>query len=242
MCNYDIMNVTEPIKITSESDMRFDDKILKAYLKNAYFINGTAYAGKSTACRILSKRYDLVLVGENHRFDDDLELTTRQDHPHMNDFKTMNGFEEFVTRTKEDYDAWIHGVSKETTPFEILELISLSRDRKVIVDTNIPHEILVRIAEPDHIAYMVATPKIAMEHFFDRHDSEKRFLLDVIEQSEDPSGNLERYKETIAYINRQEIIDHFKNSGIFTIERTSVDEDIEPKIRKLVEHFKLKRP
>ncbi len=30
--------------------MYIDDKLIKHYLKNIYFINGTAYAGKSTIC------------------------------------------------------------------------------------------------------------------------------------------------------------------------------------------------
>ena len=34
--------------------MNIDNKILKHYLRNCYFINGTAYAGKSTMCAMLS--------------------------------------------------------------------------------------------------------------------------------------------------------------------------------------------
>ncbi len=219
--------------------MDFDYNILKHYLKNVYFINGTAYAGKSTACKLLAERYNMILVGENHNFNKYLALTTPETHPHMNYFKTMSGFEEFVTRSKVDYEAWMDGISLETTPFEILELISLSKDQKVIAETNISHDILTQLADEDHIAYMVATPEIAMECFFERQDPEKQFLLKVIQQSNDPIGNLKRYKETIAYINRQEVIDTYKNSGLFVIERKQIDEDIETKIEMLANHFKL---
>ena len=48
--------------------MKIENNILKHYLKNVYFITGTAYAGKSTAVKMLSERYGLVCCGENYRF------------------------------------------------------------------------------------------------------------------------------------------------------------------------------
>jgi cytidylate kinase len=36
--------------------MNIDNTIIKEYLKNVYFINGTAYAGKSTICKMISER------------------------------------------------------------------------------------------------------------------------------------------------------------------------------------------
>jgi hypothetical protein len=220
--------------------MEFSYRQIKEYLKNVYFINGTAYAGKSTACKILSEQYNLVLVGENHKYNDYLAMTNPTSHPHMNYFKTMSGWEEFVTRDKEDYEAWMKGVSNELVPFEIMELISISKDKKVIAETNIPHHILVEIADPDHIAYMVSTTEIAMDYFFEREDKEKNFLLDVIHKTQDSEGNLERYKETIAYLNRQEVIDGYLQSGIFCIQRLNVREDIQEKVDLLAIHFGLK--
>lgn len=35
--------------------MEIADNILKHYLRNCYFINGTAYAGKSTMCALLAE-------------------------------------------------------------------------------------------------------------------------------------------------------------------------------------------
>ncbi|MBR6045920.1 MAG: hypothetical protein IKP47_09835 [Ruminococcus sp.] len=36
--------------------MEIADNILRYYLRNVYFITGTAYAGKSTAAKLLSER------------------------------------------------------------------------------------------------------------------------------------------------------------------------------------------
>ena len=46
--------------------MNIENNILRHYLKNVYFITGTAYAGKSTMVKMLSERYGLVCCGENY--------------------------------------------------------------------------------------------------------------------------------------------------------------------------------
>ena len=44
--------------------MKIENNILKHYLKNVYFITGTAYAGKSTTVKMLADRYDMIFCGE----------------------------------------------------------------------------------------------------------------------------------------------------------------------------------
>ena len=60
--------------------MNLSNNILKYYLKNCYFINGTAYAGKSTMCAMLAERYHLVHCEENYHLDTILSIanTNRQ--------------------------------------------------------------------------------------------------------------------------------------------------------------------
>jgi dephospho-CoA kinase len=45
--------------------LKIENNILKHYLKNAYFITGTAYAGKSTTVKLLAEKYDMICCGEN---------------------------------------------------------------------------------------------------------------------------------------------------------------------------------
>lgn len=42
--------------------MKIENNILKHYLKNVYFITGTAYAGKSTTVKMLADRYDMLFA------------------------------------------------------------------------------------------------------------------------------------------------------------------------------------
>ena len=47
-------------------NMHIENNILKHYLRNCYFILGTAYAGKSTMCAMLAEKYDMVHYSENY--------------------------------------------------------------------------------------------------------------------------------------------------------------------------------
>lgn len=40
--------------------MKIENNILKYYLRNAYFITGMAYAGKSTMVKMLAEKYDMI--------------------------------------------------------------------------------------------------------------------------------------------------------------------------------------
>lgn len=46
--------------------MIIENNILRHYLKNVYFITGTAYAGKSTMVKMLAEQYNLICCGENY--------------------------------------------------------------------------------------------------------------------------------------------------------------------------------
>jgi len=219
--------------------MEFDVRLLKAYLKNVYFINGTAFAGKSTVCKALAEKYNMVHCEENYQLKKFLSLSTAETHPNLHYFNTMESYEAFVSRSKEAYTDWIDAVSLELAPFEILELISLAKDQPVIVDTNIPHHILKEIASENHVVYMVATQSIAMEYFFDRADKEKQFLLNVINGMENKEEALEHFKSVIAYANSEARINAFKKTCFPYIQRKKLDDPIEDKIEAVAKLFKL---
>jgi len=211
-----------------------------------YFINGTACAGKSSVCKLLAEKYNMYHCEENYKIADFIKLTTKESHPHMNYFNTMSSWEEFVTRDKEDYVAWMDGVSLETAEFEIMELINLvneklDKDKKIIVDTNIPHHILKEISDRSRVAYMVSTPEIATNEWFHRMDEEKQFLLNVINNTNNPKENLQKYINTIAYANRDERIAGFINTGYYVVKRTTLDEDILDKLKLIEKHFGLSK-
>ena len=87
--------------------MKIENNILKHYLKNVYFITGTAYAGKSTTVKMLAERYDMVFCGENYHSKVSDAVATPDAQPDICFLKTLTDWKEFVTRTPEEYERWI---------------------------------------------------------------------------------------------------------------------------------------
>lgn len=125
-------------------------------LKNMYFITGTAYAGKSTTVKMLARRYDMILCGENYHSAVSDTVASPEAQPDICYLRSLTGWKDFVTRSPEEYERWIYSTGREAAGFEVAELISLSRDRKVIVDTNIPLDILKEISDHSRVAVMLS--------------------------------------------------------------------------------------
>ena len=212
--------------------------LLKNLFKNVYFINGTAYAGKSTMVKMLAEKHNGIFCGENYHSEltDIIEI---EHQPNLSYFQTMKDWQEFVNRTPEEYDAWIQGTSRETEQLEILLLIRLAAEgKKIFVDTNINLDTLWKISAPDHVAIMLAPQSTSVERFFDRSDPDKQFLLSVIDAAEDPEKTRQNFKDCLALINSQDKYDMFANSGFFTIVRDD-SRTPEETLAILEKHFRL---
>ena len=222
--------------------MKIENNILKHYLRNVYFITGTAYAGKSTMVKMLFEKYDMVFCGENYFTEVTDMVADPAIQPDLCYIKSLTDFKDFVTRSPEEYERWIYGTGREAAGFEIAELISLSRDKKVIVDTNIPLDILKEITDYHHVAVMLSPQSMSVERFFDRNDPEKQFILSVIESCENSEEVMENYRKGLARINSKEHYDEFINSGFFTLVRENDGRDTREEVcEKLAEHFGLKQ-
>ncbi|HCE16208.1 MAG TPA: hypothetical protein DEQ37_13650 [Clostridiales bacterium] len=220
--------------------MKIENNILKHYLKNVYFITGTAYAGKSTTVKMLAERYNMVFCGENYHSKVSDAVATPDAQPDICFLKTLTDWKEFVTRTPEEYERWIYSTSKEAAEFEVAELISISQDRKVIVDTNIPVGILKEISNYNHVAVMLSPLSMSVDRFFDRSDPEKQFLLNVIESCEDSKTVMENYRRGLELINGQKHYDEYANSGFFTVVRQDTQKDTREEICEIIaRHFGL---
>ena len=199
--------------------MKISNNILKHYLKNVYFITGTAYAGKSTTVKMLADRYDMIFCGENYHSTVSDVVAIPEFQPDICFIKNLTDWKEFVTRTPEEYERWIYSAGKEAAEFEVAELIAISQDKKVIVDTNIPVDTLKEISDYNHVAVMLSPQSMSVERFFDRNDPEKQFLLSVIESCENPDEVMDNYRKGLALINSQEHYEEYANSGFFTVVR-----------------------
>jgi len=204
--------------------MQIDNKLLKHYLKNVIFINGTAYAGKSTMVKMLADKYGLVHCGENYDCVPK-NLITPETHPGLCYFQTMTDWQEFINRTPKEYSEWIINTTNELIEFEIMHLVCASQTQKTIVDTNIPVDILREIADYNQVAIMISPQSISVEHFFERGDADKKFLKEQIMQSSNPEKTMANFMACLAEINSQAVYDEFANSGFFTLVREDTVSD-----------------
>ena len=220
--------------------MKIENNILKHYLKNVYFITGTAYAGKSTTVKMLAERYDMICCGENYHMAVSEIVATPETHPDLCYNRSLTDWKDFVTRTPEEYERWLYAVGREAAEFEVAELIAISQDKKVIVDTCIPIDILKEITDYDHVAVMLSPQSMSVERFFDRSDPEKQFLLNVIDSCDAPAAVMENYRQGLARINSKEHYDEYANSGFFTVVREDNGLDTREQVCDMIaKHFGL---
>ena len=220
--------------------MKIENNVLKHYLKNVYFITGTAYAGKSTTVKMLAERYDMVCCGENYHMAVSEIVATPETHPDLCYNRSLTDWREFVTRTPEEYERWMYAVGREAAEFEVAELIAISQDKKVIVDTNIPLDVLKEISDYNHVAVMLSPQSMSVERFFDRSDPEKQFLLNVIDSCDDPAAVMENYRQGLARINSKKHYDEYANSGFFTVVREDNGTDTREQVCDMIaKHFGL---
>ena len=196
---------------------------------NIYFINGTAYAGKSTMVKLLAEKYDGILCEENYhgRFFSNLN---DEEFPYLSYTKNLKDWHDFIRRTPDEYEAWINGSAKECEKLELRILEDLNKQGKpVFVDTNVSIETLKEISDSRHVLIMLADPQISVRRFFERPDAEKQFLYQLIMEEPNPEYALENFRRCLMQINSQENYNRFLNAGFPVIlrdENRSIEETL----------------
>ena len=186
---------------------------------NVYFVNGTAYAGKSTLVKKLTEKYNGIACEENYHSQLDSVLN-QEEFPNLMYTKTLEDWHDFIRRTPEEYAAWIDGCSKECEILELRILEELIHENKpIFVDTNISQETLKVISDMDHVLIMLADPEISVNRFFNRPDKEKQFLYRLMMEEPDPEAALENFRQGLSKINSQENYDRWLHSGFYVILR-----------------------
>ncbi len=187
--------------------------------KNVFFINGTAYAGKSTMVNLLSEKYHGISCGENYH-DTLLPTLDKKEFPALTYTRDMKDWREFIRRTPEEYELWVNAVTEECTTLELKILEELSKqDKMIFVDTNIPVSVLKEISDRTHVLIMLAEQGISVNRFFERADKEKQFLYKLLMAEEAPEQALLNFRNCLARVNSTEKYNEFLNSGFNVILR-----------------------
>ena len=197
--------------------------------ENVYFVNGTAYAGKSTLVKRLAKAHNGIACEENYH-NALLHELDKESFPGLTYTRDLVDWHDFVRRTPDEYEAWIKRTSKEC---EILELQILEKlcaeGKKIFVDTNVSLETLWKVSDRDHVLIMLADPEVSVNLFFNRPDREKQFLYRLMMEEPDPQASLENFRQCLARINSRENYDMFLNAGFQVLlrdETRSIEETL----------------
>ena len=220
--------------------IQISDNLIRHYLRNVYFINGHSCAGKSTMVRMLAERYGMIHCGENYHDAFPRERLDRWKQPGLCYFDTMSSWQEWLAMTPEEHYRWTTQVSQECIEVEILELLRLAAGgERIIVDTNIPPDVLREISDYGHVAIMLCDPPdIVQEKFFDRDDPEKRFMYEQIQLCPDPEAALRNFQAWTTY--RPPIDVDWAHTGFFTYTRSDfVNDTREEMLAALAAHFGL---
>jgi len=190
--------------------------------ENAYFVTGTAYAGKSTLVKGLAEKHGGILCPENYH-DALLPGLSPAEFPCLCYTRDLEDWHDFIRRSPEDYEAWYDGVSEECERLELQILEKLDKQGKpIFVDTNIATQTLKSVAAPGHVLILLADPEISVRRFFERPDREKQFLYRLIMDEPDPERAMENYRQGLKRIHSPERYARFRKAGFPVLLR---DED-----------------
>ena len=211
--------------------MIFQDNVIKAYLKNVYFITGTPCGGKTTISRELAKRHNLPVYDIDERFAVHQKLSDPVFQPSMN--KIFQDADEFFGRTVSEYRKWLIGSTREQLDFVLLDLIRLSQNQTVLCDCHLTVEEAEAITEASRIVFLIKEPSHLVDDYCNRPDHQG--FCDFISSASDIEKAKELCNAALKSLNEKKYQD-IKASSYYWIERTpqsTVDETLE----KVERHF-----
>lgn len=211
--------------------MIIQDNVLKAYLKNVYFITGTPCGGKTTISRALARRHGLMVYDADERFPEHQRLADPALQPAM--CRRFSGADEFFGRSVAEYRAWLLDNARQQLDFVLLDLIRLAHDRPVLCDCDLALDDADRLTDVSRVAFLIRDPSNLIEDYCDRPDH--RDFNDFINSATDVARAKATCNATLLSINAKRC-DDIKRSRYFWLERTP-DSTVEDTVRRVERHF-----
>lgn len=215
--------------------MNIQDNVIKAYLKNVYFVTGTACGGKSTISRVLAERHNLLLFDIDQRFDQHQQLSDPAFQPAMN--KHFRDADEFFGRSVEEYRQWLLDNTREQLDYVLLDLIRLSQNQPVVCDCHLTLEQVSLLTDPSRVVFLLKEPSNIIEDYCNRPDHQG--FSQFINSASDPAKAKATCNETLRSLNA----DYYravKESEYFWVERTP-ESTVQKTTQLVEEHFGLLR-
>lgn len=211
--------------------MILQDNVIKEYLKNVYFVTGTACGGKTTTVRALGKKYGIPAYVIDDQFTIHQLKSDSEHQPNMN--REFRDADEFFGRSVEEYKNWLLGNSREQLDYIVLDLIRLSWDRIILCDLHNSLDDLIKMADPSHLAFLIKEPKEIVEEYANRPDHQG--FCNFIHSATDYEKAKKNCNDTMYELNHDYY--HFiKNSDFFWLDRAE-NRTVDEVVRLVEGHF-----
>lgn len=211
--------------------MIFQDNIIKEYLKNVYFISGTACGGKTTVTKALGRKYGIPVYVIDDQFTIHQLKSDKEHQPTMNTF--FKDADEFFGRSVEEYKKWLLGNKREQLDYVLLDLIKLSSDRIILCDLHIVVEEADMITDPSRIAFMIHKPENIVDTYCNRPDHQP--FNNYIHSASDYKKAKATCEQTLTELNT-DVYNYIKNSDYFWVERDN-NRSVEDTVALVEKHF-----
>ncbi len=214
--------------------MNISNNIIKMHLQNVYFLSGGTYGGKTTMSKILEEKYGFIRYCQDDHFDEFSDIAKPSCQPALSFDRSKDWHGYFSQPPKQHADRLDKSLFEEAE-FVIMDLIKLSKNKKVIADVCIPTEILLQIADKKQVVLLFAPEEMTRKHYFDRADKDE--VYQFIRSFPDGGRLLENVIEALHY-NDAESKRKYIDSGFYYIERTPGD-TTEKTLALIENHFEL---
>ena len=215
--------------------MHIQDNILKANLKNVYFICGNACSGKTTMSRMLAEKYGFYLYDMDAVYDEHRAIATPKYQPETC-YHMENHHEQWM-RPIAEQARWMLENIREQSEMVLIDLIRLSQNRIVVADAMYSPDFTPEIMDPGHFIYLTVDKSLIRKTYFNR--PEKRGFYEFVAKQPLAETYFENIFQGLELTNELEQ-QGMRRSGFAMLERTE-DLSKEEMLYKIEQHFGLKK-
>ena len=117
--------------------MKIANNIIKERLKNVYFLCGGAYGGKTTMAKLLEEKHGFIRYRQGDHWDDYAAIANSENQPAMSLDRNAD-WHGFFAQPPRKYADWMQAELREEAEFTVADLLSMPKDKKIIVDGILP--------------------------------------------------------------------------------------------------------
>ena len=213
--------------------MEIANNILKERLKNVYFVCGTACGGKSTITRRLAQKHNLTLYNMDDAYDRHRDLANETFQPAMT--QRFQSWEQYFCRPPQTYASWLKKSMEEQLQMVVLDLVELSKTKKVVADLHLPPALANQLASWDRLIFLIAHPQLIANDYYHRPDHAG--LHRCIMALSNPQQAMDNCSRALELVNGP-VYDAVKAGDLFWLERVA-DSTVEGMLRQVEAHFGL---